>query len=151
MDTIHFLMVYRKDISSTNGIIIYCRYSKTHSIRLNSSTSPLNMMAAHVPTVNSRPKRPLDSCGTQKTSTQVGTGHYIWRRRIGNNGVGKLNDNARDYWNYAAPETFALHKHRISWVHPASHQCHRMDLIIVGIINPTPSCSQHTYLPKCRL
>ena len=70
-------------------------------------------------------------------NANIGAEHSTWSTCIGHHGVGKINENGRDFSSYAVIETSAQktyfqvkQKHRVSWMHPRSRQWHQLDLVI---------------------
>ena len=71
-------------------------------------------------------------------NARVGAEHNTWPTCIGHHGVEKINENEERLLelcynrNFCVANTYfqVKQKHRVSWMHPRSHQWHQLDLII---------------------
>lgn len=124
-------------------------------MRLNCSTGPVNLLAAYAPTLNSSAdvkdkfygdidKAVADLPRTEDLyllgdfNARVGSDHDTWPTCIGHFGTGRTNENGQRLLelcctrNLCVTNTFFPNKqkHRVSWMHPRSHQWHQLDVIL---------------------
>ncbi|PIK43974.1 complement component 3-2 [Apostichopus japonicus] len=136
---------------------------------LNTSKGIVNLVAAYAPTLAASPDvknkfySELDELIGQLPESEdlyllgdfnarVGAEHDSWPTCVGHHGVGKINENGQRLLelccnrNLCITNTYFQHKekHKVSWMHPRSHQWHQLDLIItkrsrIGDVHTTRS------------
>ena len=125
------------------------------SLRLNTSSGPINLFSVYAPTLNSSaeakdqfysdldkliekvpPSENLYLLGD--FNARVGSEHSNWPSCIGHYGIGRINENGQRLLelccnrNLCVTNTFFQNKpvHQVSWRHPRSHQWHQLDLVV---------------------
>ena len=125
------------------------------SVRVNTRTGPVNIIACYAPTLDSNPDEKdafyeeLDALIGQIPQTddlyllgdfnaRVGSSHEDWPSCIGHHGVGKLNENGQRLLELCGNRQLCITntyfqnkaRHKVSWMHPRSHHWHQLDLVI---------------------
>ena len=142
------------------------------SLRLTTTSSPVNITSAYAPTLCSTAETKDDFYSQLETAIKeippsehlyllgdfnawTGSDHTSWPRCISHFGVGKLNENGQrllelcSFHDLCITDTFFTTKphRRVSWQHPRSRHWHQLDLVITRrpLLNSVLStCSYHS-------